>query len=137
MRTVRAGSAGVWNAYRSQRSSRWSPRGGPRLRPVNWCDISASPLSEPTVRFLPTTLRRSVIPGAQISKRHSDVGVPTATRTDGGKRGGAAAAAGRARRPQARSRGAALSGAGSGESLLLVVGVRQLEVALGELFHVD
>src|ERR1700722_13570823 len=44
MSTVRpAGSEGAWKAYRSQRSRRWSPRGGPRLRPVKWLDMSDPP----------------------------------------------------------------------------------------------
>src|SRR5262249_24991788 len=43
MITVLFLSAGDWKAYRSQRSNRWSPSGGPRLSPVKWFDI-ASPV---------------------------------------------------------------------------------------------
>src|SRR3954452_20214778 len=42
MITVRFLSAGDWNAYRSHRSRRGSPMGGPRLRPVKWFDIILS-----------------------------------------------------------------------------------------------
>src|SRR5437879_5217909 len=42
MVTVLFLSTGDWNAYRSQRSSRWSPSGGPRLSPVKWFDIARS-----------------------------------------------------------------------------------------------
>src|ERR1700727_1654297 len=37
--TVRELSVGDWKAYRSHRSRRWSPSGGPRLSPVKWLDI--------------------------------------------------------------------------------------------------
>src|SRR4051812_36105219 len=39
MMTVRDGSDGEAKAYRSHRSSRWSPSGGPRRRPVKWLDM--------------------------------------------------------------------------------------------------
>src|SRR5262245_1378825 len=44
MIAVRFSSAGDWNAYRSHRSRRGSPMGGPRLSPVKWFDIVLSPL---------------------------------------------------------------------------------------------
>ena len=65
-------SAGDWNAYRSHKSSRWSPSGAPRLSPVKWFDM-LSPVSS-CADYLgnssaPKGIKRSRWRGRSLSRR--------------------------------------------------------------------